>query len=100
MYDNLIAGWFCLVIAIAVIGVYGLRISWEIIKTGVVVLFAIGVIMLVGCTAQDDSLYVQPEKQASTHLPTKCRPYYNDGTERWIDCMGVGYVREQDDEMD
>lgn len=25
------------------------------------------------------------------HLPTKCRPYYNDGTDRWIDCMGVGY---------
>lgn len=25
------------------------------------------------------------------HLPTKCRPFYNDGTDRWIECMGVGY---------
>jgi hypothetical protein len=33
-------------------------------------------------------------------LPVKCRPYYNDGTERWINCMGVGYVREQDEEQD
>lgn len=23
-------------------------------------------------------------------LPEKCRPYYNDGTDRWIECMGVG----------
>jgi len=34
------------------------------------------------------------------HLPTTCRPYYNDGTERWINCMGVGYVREEDEEHD
>jgi hypothetical protein len=25
-----------------------------------------------------------------THLPTECRKYYNDGTGRWIECMGVG----------
>jgi hypothetical protein len=25
-------------------------------------------------------------------LPVRCRPYYNDGTERWAECMGVGYV--------
>lgn len=24
-------------------------------------------------------------------LPVRCAPYYNDGTDRWKDCMGVGY---------
>ncbi len=24
-------------------------------------------------------------------LPVKCAPYYNDGTDSWINCMGVGY---------
>ena len=28
----------------------------------------------------------------SLHLPSHCAAYYNDGTTRWIDCMGVGYV--------
>ena len=32
-------------------------------------------------------------KVERVHLPTKCRPFYNDGTEAWINCMGVGYVR-------
>lgn len=26
----------------------------------------------------------------SFHLPTFCRQYYDDGTGRWIECMGVG----------
>lgn len=29
-------------------------------------------------------------KVTRTHLPTKCRPFYNDGTGRWAECMGVG----------
>ena len=29
-------------------------------------------------------------ESTSVHLPTKCRPYYNDGTDNWINCMGVG----------
>lgn len=24
-------------------------------------------------------------------LPEKCREFYNDGTDAWINCMGVGY---------
>ena len=24
------------------------------------------------------------------HLPTECRPFYNDSTGRWAECMGVG----------
>lgn len=27
------------------------------------------------------------------HRPTICAPYYNDGTDRWKDCMGVGYIK-------
>lgn len=37
--------------------------------------------------------YVEPAavvKQEREHLPTKCAPYYNDGTDQWIECMGVG----------
>jgi len=33
-------------------------------------------------------------------LPAKCTVYYNDGTDRWKDCMGVGYVREEDNDHD
>lgn len=33
-------------------------------------------------------------------LPEKCAEFYDDGTEDWINCMGVGYVREEDNEMD
>jgi len=25
------------------------------------------------------------------HLPSECQSYYNDGTDRWKDCIGVGY---------
>ena len=24
-------------------------------------------------------------------LPEKCREFYNDSTDRWIECIGVGY---------
>jgi len=29
--------------------------------------------------------------QARQTLPQKCQQYYNNGTDEWIDCMGVGY---------
>lgn len=32
------------------------------------------------------------EKKDIPTLPQKCGMYYNDGTERWKECMGVGYV--------
>ena len=25
------------------------------------------------------------------HLPSECEKYYNDGTDQWKECMGVGY---------
>ena len=25
------------------------------------------------------------------HLPSECEKYYEDGTDNWKDCMGVGY---------
>ena len=30
------------------------------------------------------------EEEPMVSLPTKCRPYLGDGTDRWINCMGVG----------
>lgn len=35
-------------------------------------------------------------KREPVHLPTKCAEFYNDDTEAWIDCMGVGYVYRRD----
>ncbi len=34
-----------------------------------------------------------PIFMTTNHLPTKCRPLYNDGSGDWAECMGVGYVR-------
>jgi hypothetical protein len=34
-----------------------------------------------------DEIKVKVER---VHLPTKCRPLYNNGTDEWIECMGVG----------
>lgn len=33
------------------------------------------------------------------HLPSKCQKYYNNGSEDWINCMGVGYKTSTDGEM-
>ena len=30
------------------------------------------------------------------HLPSKCAEFYNDDTDAWINCMGVGYVYRRD----
>lgn len=32
--------------------------------------------------------YPSPRRK-TRHLPSICAEYYNDGTERWINCMGV-----------
>lgn len=53
-------------------------------------------LMLGTCTAQQDERddpNVTPDvrsERISNHLPSKCRQYYNNGTDQWIDCMGVG----------
>ena len=31
-----------------------------------------------------------PTVKEKFHLPTFCHKFYNDGTGRWIECMGVG----------
>ena len=31
------------------------------------------------------------EKFSKQTLPQKCQVFYNDGTDRWKDCMGVEY---------
>lgn len=33
---------------------------------------------------------IQQEKEMKDRR-IECRAYYNDGTDRWKDCMGVGY---------
>jgi hypothetical protein len=29
-------------------------------------------------------------QRVTIHLPTECAEYYEDGTDKWKDCMGVG----------
>lgn len=40
------------------------------------------------------STYERPDialpAPTSVHLPSVCAQYYNDGTDDWIECMGVG----------
>lgn len=43
---------------------------------------------------------VLPEGEVTVQLPQKCRTFYGDGTEAWKDCMGVGYVHEEDEDHD
>lgn len=34
---------------------------------------------------------IYQQKQEVKSLPEKCQPFYNDGTDQWKDCMGVGF---------
>lgn len=46
-------------------------------------------------TAQESIEIVEENKEKKERvltLPEKCQSYYNDGTDKWKDCMGVGYV--------
>lgn len=45
---------------------------------------------------QQRSLEEQDEANPVDIRPGMCYNYYNDGTEDWINCMGVGYVRNKD----
>lgn len=84
---------------ILVLGIVGvaLRCTWEMIKVAVTIVFGLFVLALVlGCVPEDTDgdLVHTKELTEENHLPTKCRPFYNDGTDRWKDCMGVGYVSD------
>ena len=58
---------------------------WSLVGIG----FALGSCVFPSC----DEVQVEPTKERRVTLPEKCRPYYGDGTDRWINCMGVGYVQ-------
>lgn len=61
---------------------------WELTKVLLVIVFGIFIFGMLGACEH----HVEPEPvERVVSLPEKCAPYYNDGTERWIDCMGVGY---------
>ena len=55
-------------------------------------LAALYVIIIVGLFqyARGESVIIASPTTSQT-LPQKCQQYYNNGTEEWIDCMGVGY---------
>lgn len=75
----------------------------EIVSTLCVILFALAVWRMGAFDWADPSQYVarlvreqaqeferDPRRMtAENHLPTRCRAYYADGTDRWIECMGV-----------
>ena len=39
--------------------------------------------------SQDIQVKDQQKQEVNT-LPQKCAPFYNNGTDDWIECMGVG----------
>jgi len=43
-------------------------------------------------TAYTTQRMIEDNRTEREHLPSKCEQYYNDGTDRWKDCMGVDYV--------
>lgn len=53
-------------------------------------LSAVLLIFVGSCTVVYDEQPVQHTQAPKQSLPAKCRPFYNDGTGRWIECMGVG----------
>ncbi len=51
-------------------------------------------------TAQDiregmNDVVIKEQERRKEDIRTRCAVYYNDGTGRWIECMGVGYVQSQ-----
>lgn len=42
-------------------------------------------------TARGEMEEVIEKETERRHLPTQCAVYYNDGTDNWKECMGVGY---------
>lgn len=42
-------------------------------------------------TAKEIGDIVIENKRERRHQPTECEQYYNDGTDNWKECMGVGY---------
>ena len=80
------------------------HIARELIATAGVILFVLAVWKMGAFDWANPSQYVarlvreqaleferDPRRMtAENHLPTRCRAYYADGTDRWIECMGVG----------
>lgn len=47
-------------------------------------------------TAQDlregmNEVVIKEQERRDEDIRTRCAVYYNDGTDRWTECMGVGY---------
>lgn len=78
----------------------------ELIATAAVILFALAVWRMGAFDWADPYQYIARKAREaydspptslrleSSRLPTRCRVYYTDGTDRWIECMGVGYREE------
>lgn len=67
----------------AVLIVYVIVVAW----------FLLAMFVNLSARAVDTANPPQPASDTSLryhHLPTVCAPFYNDGTDRWRECMGVG----------
>ena len=59
---------------------------------GAAVLYLCGAIWFWQSAVQAEELQPEDVTQSVTfHLPTKCAEFYNNGTDEWVNCMGVGY---------
>ena len=55
------------------------------------------VLLVIGCglivqKLREVTIEPPPPRTVPVHLPSKCQPFYNDGTGRWAECMGVGPI--------
>ena len=48
-------------------------------------------ICIIGYTKAAGQFVADAPTAQRQSLPEKCAPYYQDGTDAWINCMGVGY---------
>ena len=57
---------------------------------GLVVVCLVLLVMAVVVARSLNRIESRQEMPEKTHLPSLCKPYYNDGTDAWAECMGVG----------
>lgn len=79
-----------LLVAFGIIG-FAFRCFADMIKVAVVVIFGVWALALVtSCSPDRPPEPIRDVETQHVPLPVKCQEFYNDGTDAWKDCMGVG----------
>lgn len=65
--------------------------KWQRVVFFLILLFFLSLSIAVIGTAYSKEERITKKEESGRHLPTECQSYYNNGTDEWINCMGVGY---------